>query len=565
MKRTLNAAAVPEIDCPVSEKNLSGVGDFLGLYGGEHIAATEFVFGATLVSWGCPAKDILLGLIIGNILAMLSFTFCCATIAVDTRLTLYSYLKKILGPHAQKLYNLVWSICSITLAASGICVSATAIREVVGVEIQHEWYPTSIGFVIIVLVLGAVVTIVAANGFEAVAKFSSTCVPWMIIIFFVGALVSLPQIADVMNIEINSFADIWAIFESNVGSGSGNPNAEKISIVHVACFAWLCNLAWHMGLNDMGLFRFAKSYKYGYISAIGMFVGHFFAWVMVAIMGATAAALLNTSLTVLDPGAVTNTVMGLTGITAVIVAGWTTANPTIYRSALSLNVLLPKMTQKQVTYLIGVLMTILACFPAMTNIGNIVQILGWAVVGIGAICIVEHFLFPKIGYTRHWSMYKGQAVNWAAILTWIISVVFVVIMKNTGALHSNFIFIPEYILAAVVYIILAGLMGAKGDYSKEEAEELQFQKELKELVELRAEEQMKQNENREVKNAGMAKVLAYVSYVILAGILVVSFMTFTGAMTIAVYKTVAFVLTVGYFVLNGTATVIKFKNECSYK
>lgn len=565
MKRTLNAAAVPEIDCPVSEKNLSGVGDFLGLYGGEHIAATEFVFGATLVSWGCPAKDILLGLIIGNILAMLSFTFCCATIAVDTRLTLYSYLKKILGPHAQKLYNLVWSICSITLAASGICVSATAIREVVGVEIQHEWYPTSIGFVIIVLVLGAVVTIVAANGFEAVAKFSSTCVPWMIIIFFVGALVSLPQIADVMNIEINSFADIWAIFESNVGSGSGNPNAEKISIVHVACFAWLCNLAWHMGLNDMGLFRFAKSYKYGYISAIGMFVGHFFAWVMVAIMGATAAALLNTSLTVLDPGAVTNTVMGLTGITAVIVAGWTTANPTIYRSALSLNVLLPKMTQKQVTYLIGVLMTILACFPAMTNIGNIVQILGWAVVGIGAICIVEHFLFPKIGYTRHWSMYKGQAVNWAAILTWIISVVFVVIMKNTGALHSNFIFIPEYILAAVVYIILAGLMGAKGDYSKEEAEELQFQKELKELVELRAEEQLKQNENREVKNAGMAKVLAYVSYVILAGILVVSFMTFTGAMTIAAYKAVAFVLTVAYFVLNGTATVIKFKNECSYK
>ena len=47
---------------------------------------------------------------IGNILAMLSFTFCCATLGTSTRLTLYSYLKKILGPHAQKVYNLVWSL-----------------------------------------------------------------------------------------------------------------------------------------------------------------------------------------------------------------------------------------------------------------------------------------------------------------------------------------------------------------------------------------------------------------------------------------------------------------------
>lgn len=138
-----------------------------------------------------------------------------------------------------------------------------------------------------------------------------------------------------------------------------------------------------------------------------MFVGHFFAWVTVAIMGATAAAVLRTSLSVLDPGAVTNTVFGMTGICAVVVAGWTTANPTIYRSALALNTLMPKLSHKQVTYIVGALMTILACFPGMTNIGDIVSILGWAVVGVGAICIVEHYLFPKIGYTRFWSMYKG--------------------------------------------------------------------------------------------------------------------------------------------------------------
>lgn len=459
----------------------------------------EFVIGATLVAWGCSAKSIILGLIIGNILAMLSFTFCCATLGTSTRLTLYSYLKKILGPHAQKVYNLVWSLCSITLAASGICVSSTAIRETADIPIQHEWYPTHIGFPIIVVILGIIVTIVAANGFDACAKFSSTCVPWMIAIFFVGAVVALPQIAQATGVEINSFANIWNIFNSNVGSG--NPNAEPYTIAHVACFAWLCNLAWHMGCNDMGLFRFAKNYKYGYITAIGMFVGHFFAWVTVAIMGATAATVLRTSLSVLDPGAVTNTVFGMTGICAVVVAGWTTANPTIYRSALALNTLMPKLSHKQVTYIVGALMTILACFPGMTNIGDIVSILGWAVVGVGAICIVEHYLFPKIGYTRFWSMYKEQA---------------------------------EY--AA-------------------------FEQALKDLVDRDAEAALAAGENKPVKNAGFTTVLSVIAYIVLAGIVVIALMTYMGSMTVVTFKSIAFILTICYFVLNGISTFIKYRNE----
>lgn len=562
---TRRVEAVPVVDRPISEKSVSGIGSFLGLYGGEHIAATEFVFGATLVGWGCSAMTILLGLIIGNILAVLSFTLCTATIAVDTRLTLYSYLKKILGKPAQKLYSGVWGVCSIVLAASGICVSATAIREVVGLEIQHEWYPTSAGFVLIVLILGCIVTFVAANGFDAVSRFSVTCVPWMITIFFIGAVVAFPQLAEATGVQISSAADLWAIFDNNVGLGA-NPDAPRITIFHVICFAWLCNLAWHMGLNDMALFRYARNYKYGFITSIGMFVGHFFAWVMVAIMGAAAAAILATPLSELDPGALTNSVFGLTGICAVIVAGWTTANPTIYRSALSLNILFPGLSHKKITYIVGATMTVLACFPCMTNIGNIVQILGWATVGIGAICIMEHFLFPKIGWTRHWAMYKGVSVNWAAIITWAVSVIFVFIMLQTGALHNNFIFIPEYIIASVLYIVLAGAMGARGDYSKEEAEELEFQAELKEFVDKEAEEAIKKGEAAvTVKATGFVKVAKWISYAILAVIIITAIMVFVGAMTIATYKVLAIVMTAVYFVLNGSATYISYKNEAVHR
>ncbi|SJM49376.1 Predicted mannitol permease [Gulosibacter sp. 10] len=512
--------------------------------------------------WGVPAKTILLGLLIGNLLAVLSFTFFAAVMGTSTRLTLYAYLKKVIGPYAQRFYNLVWGLCSIALAGSGIAVAATALREVIGAPIQTEWYPTSMSFVVAAVIMGLVVAIVAANGFEACARFASAAVPWMIVIFFVGALVALPQLAAATGASIGSFADIWAIFDSNVGSGSGNPDAEPMTIFHVACFAWLINLAWHVGSNDMGLFRFAKNYKYGYLSAIGMFVGHYFAWVMVAIMGAAAAAVLGQSLTVLDPGAVTNTVFGLTGITAVIVAGWTTANPTIYRAALSLNTVLPRLSHRQFTYGVGVIMTVLACFPAMTNIGNVVQVLGWATVGIGAIIIIEQFLFPKIGFTRYWAMYRGVKINWAAMIAWGVSILFVLIMLGTGAMHPNFIFIPEFFIAGACYLVLARIMGARDDYRAEELREERFQKELKDLVDEEMEEQLSQGENKDTKTSGrVAGVLAIVAYAALAGIIVTGFFTYAEAMAVDSFKVVAFGLTVVYFVLNGTATYINYKNE----
>ena len=560
MGRILNVADVPVTDRPVADRSLSGVKDFLGLYGGEHIAATEFVFGATMVTWGCSAKMILIGLIIGNILATLSFTFFCAFMGTKTRLTLYSFLKKILGKNVQKVYTLVWACCSIALAASGICVSGTAIKEVAGVAVQQHWYPTSIAFVAIVVILGIVVTIIAANGFEACAKFAGTCVPWMILVFFVGALVALPQLADATGVSIHSFADVWNIFDNNVGIKSGFAANSNFGVGHVILFAWLNNLAWHMGLNDMSLFRFAKNYKYGYVSAIGMFIGHFFAWTMAAVMGTAAAAVLNLSMSQLDPGLTTNTIFGLTGICAVVVAGWTTANPTVYRTALSLNSCFPKLTHKQSTYIVGMIMTVLACFPAMQNIPMIALILAWVTVGVGMMCMVEEFVFPKLGYTKYFSMYKEMKVNKAALITWIVSMAFAFISFGTGLLDRYYISIPEAIISIVLYIVLAGAMGAKEDYSREVAEEEKFQKELKEYVDKIADEELGAPSD-EKGNQIVPKVLSAVAYVGLVAMFISAVMNFTGSMELATFKTVSFALTIGYFILNGTSTFIKFRRE----
>ena len=79
------------------ESKVLGPGYFAGAFAGEHVAATEFVIGVTFVNWGAAVEDIFLGLVVGNLLAVLTWTLVCAPIAVSTRLTLYWYLTKIGG------------------------------------------------------------------------------------------------------------------------------------------------------------------------------------------------------------------------------------------------------------------------------------------------------------------------------------------------------------------------------------------------------------------------------------------------------------------------------------
>ena len=105
-----------EEQLPIAEHKTHGWVHILGLYAGEHVAATEFVIGATFVALGAKTMDIILGLLIGNVLAVLSWTLITSPIAVETRMSLYTYLNKIAGDSMTKLYN--WANVLIFTAVS---------------------------------------------------------------------------------------------------------------------------------------------------------------------------------------------------------------------------------------------------------------------------------------------------------------------------------------------------------------------------------------------------------------------------------------------------------------
>ena len=79
----------------VSPQQLQEARKFAASYAGEHVAGTEFVIGALFVAWGVSTHDILYGLLLGNLMAVLTWGLVTAPIATDTRLTLYAYLEKI--------------------------------------------------------------------------------------------------------------------------------------------------------------------------------------------------------------------------------------------------------------------------------------------------------------------------------------------------------------------------------------------------------------------------------------------------------------------------------------
>ena len=445
----------------VSEDKLESTKHFAAVFAGEHVAGTEFVIGAAFVAWGASAADVLIGLLIGNALAVLSWTFVCAPIAVRTRLTLYWYLRKIAGPGVTAIYNVLNAILFCILSGTMITVSASAIRIPFGIAPQTKWYPEDPRFVLIVVVVGAVVVSVAILGFRRLAQFSEVCVPWIFAMFFAGAVGMLPVLAKASPGVgvIAGVSDLWQIAEQQIWIH--NPESG-LGVWHIAAFAWICNLAFHVGLSDMAILRYAPRASYGLLSACGMYLGHYLAWICAGVMGAAAALILQRPLGEIDAGEVAFQTLGLSGILAVIIAGWATSNPTLYRAGLALQTITPGWPRPLVTLLAGVATTAVACFPfVFTKLLSFVALFGILLSPVGAIVFVEHWLFPRLGFRQYWFSTTGKSISWPALSAWAISVGIALGLWMSETLHEFFIAIPLWFVSAALYTAFAAIAGAR--------------------------------------------------------------------------------------------------------
>lgn len=404
---------------PVDESKLYGWRTFIAMFSSEHIAGTEFVLGTLLVLHGVTAFDVFAGLAVGNLLAVLSWALMCAPIAVKERLTIYWQIRKIAGPYLTILYSGMFALILCLLAGSMVNVSTTAVSSTLGIPSPNyaigQTVP-SLPWIFIAVAVGTMIAVLAILGFERLAHFAKVVAPWMPFVFVSGAIASLPSLG------VTGPGNFWQAANEKIWTGVARPGHIHYGFWHCVGLAWLCNIAQHMGMGDVTIFRYAKKWQMGFCSAFGMFLGHYVAWICSGILCAafvhaqTAAGVSDPNPT---PGNIAMLGAGYAGIVCVLLAGWTTANPTLYRAGLAFQVATPNWRRWVVTMAAGVFMIITACIPAVLHyLDRIVAYYGLFFMPLGAFIFIDFWLFPRLGLARNYAERRHLTASWPAAVGW---------------------------------------------------------------------------------------------------------------------------------------------------
>ena len=447
---------------PVPEKKLRSWKSFLGMYAGEHAAGTEFMIGPLFLTVGVSAFDLLAGLFFGNLMAVISWRYITANIAVRERFTLYFKLEKISGKNLVNFYNVANGVLFCFLAGSMITVSATAVGVPTGMEMPKltDVMPNSITWIVIVLIIGGLTTWIATKGYGMVSKAANWMSPIIVLAFLACGVVAS------IRLEIQTFSDFIAVW----GKGSEPfPGQIKYTFWHVLLWSWFCNAAMHIGMSDLSVFRYAKSAKSGWTTAAGMYVGHYMAWIAACLLYAlylkspeATAFLAEGNAPPVAPGPLAYNAIGWFGIIAVILAGWTTANPTIYRSGLAFQAILPTWSIKSATMLAGLLATIAGIFPAFAmKLLDFVAVNGFILAPVGAVIVFEYYFADRYGVIKNYAEKTKIAFNKSVFFAWLISFVIFFGWSKTQGVFLSFLTLPAWLCCGVLFVILSKIYQKK--------------------------------------------------------------------------------------------------------
>jgi NCS1 family nucleobase:cation symporter-1 len=446
---------------PVPNSALLGSGKFWGMYAGEHAAGTEFMIGPLFLAAGASLQDLILGLLLGNFLAVLTWRFLVTPIAMAKRMTLYYQLERIAGGSLVKFYNLVNGLLFCFLAGAMVTVSASAVGVPFGIsfDVPEAMFGLSNpSFTVLVAIVGVVIAGVAAGGYERVAQVANIAAPWMIAVFAACGIVSLAQM-EATSMAALSEGKFWTDAIAFVQEKNG---PQSFGFWQIVVFAWLCNGAMHFGMADLSIFRFARSKASGWAPSIGMFLGHYMAWIAAALLLAAlikiqpSLALAADGKVTANPGLLAFQSLGWAGIICVVIAGWTTANPTIYRAGLAFQGVLPKSSRTAMTLVAGAVATIAGAFPNLSaQLLGFVGTYGTVLGPMGAVIFVDFYLIKKLGLRDEYAIHRGTGFNIAVMIAWLLPVAVGLYLIFVQGLFAAYAVIPCWFACGVIYLVLS--------------------------------------------------------------------------------------------------------------
>lgn len=461
---------------PAKPESWRGAKTFVAMFAGEHVAGTEFVIGPLFVMHGVSAFDFFVGLIVGNLLAVLSWALVCAPTAVRSRLTVYWQLRRIGGPILTVIFASVSALVMCVVAGAMLAVSATALAVPLGIETGSTGDAINFETAAVTVAFGIVITVVAMAGFDRLARFAKLCAPWMPLVFVAAAFATLPGLG------VHSLGDFWTVAETRIFPGVPREGVAPYGFWHVAGFAWLCNATQHLGMSDLTIFRYARSWRCGFASAVGMFIGHYIAWIASGILCAAAVAQGVPT----NPGSIAWLGAGWAGLVCVVLAGWTTANPTLYRAGIAFQVITPGWSRWKITLAAGILMTAVACAPTiLTSLDRVLAYSGLFFLPLGACIFADMWLLPRLGLVSNFVETRKAVLGWATAVAWVGGLLGTLLFDANGPLASLpavrawlpdlvfrlnvdllYLALPCWLMAIVLYLAMSWVVQSRGTESE---------------------------------------------------------------------------------------------------
>jgi purine-cytosine permease-like protein len=109
-----------------------------------------------------------------------------------------------------------------------------------------------------------------------------------------------------------------------------------------------------------------------------------------------------------------------------------------------------------VTLLTGAVATVAGLFPAIAmKLLGFVALYGLVLMPMGAVVFVDFWLARRLGFRPNEAEASGIRFNWAAGLTWVLTIAICLAIVRVGGLQIFFVGLPGWFLAAALYVVLS--------------------------------------------------------------------------------------------------------------
>lgn len=352
---------------------------------------------------GLTLRQFLLAIIIGN-LVLSFYTAALAHIGQKTGLSLDLLARHSFGRSGSILPSLLVGLTQMGWFGVGVAMFALPVSNLLGINTY-----------LLVLIVGALMTLTSLKGIDALSFFGSIAVPLITLLGFYSIYLSVQTAGGLANVfpelpaqPITMVAALNIVIGNFISGGTSTPNFT----------------------------RFARSNKAAiWATVIAFFAGN----ILMFVFGATGAAVFGKA-DIFD-------VLILQGLTipAILSLGlniWSTNNNALYTSGLSLTNV-SRAPMKVTTILSGVIGTVTAVFLYNNFVGYL-SLLGSMIPPVGVVLILHYFLhktdYEEDNPSRQW--------NRAAIVSVLAGIVIGLLVP--GGISS----INSLIATGVIYLVL---------------------------------------------------------------------------------------------------------------